>query len=690
MISRSTQAQYDSPPQAGGTGKVHIGHTYLRLLRYAMPYKYQVVIILLLSVVSSFVSVLPVQVMGVAVDEINKSQRVTSQESRVKDSSHMTPDSGLSTRNSRLVRIPVAEPLRRVGQYISERWAPRTNYGFITFSVLAAGFLLLQVSAAGITIVHGFIMSGLGQRLIYDMRNEIYGHIQKMSPSYFEDRMTGDIMSRVINDVNALEQVIVGPVITFITDVCRLSWVLYFCIKWDWQLSLIALAVGPLLVGTTYTVGRMIRKTYRILRDNIGELNAMLQDNISGIKVIMGFTREDHELKRFSDKSKENYNLSVKIHRMFTTFKPAVDFFSEIGSIIVLCYGGYKVLVGELTPGTFVIFFPYLRMLYEPITSLTRFYNQVQRAIASVERVFEVIDTEPELKDAPNAVELPRVKGHVEFKHVNFGYSNGIEVLTDINLSVSPGQMIAFVGPSGAGKTTITNLIPRFYDPSSGEILIDGYNIKDVKIRSLRRQMAMVLQESFLFNNTVRVNIGYGRPDATEEEIIEAAKAANAHDFIMELPGGYDALVGERGVKLSGGQKQRISIARAILADPRILILDEATSSVDSETETLIQNAIYALVENRTTFVIAHRLSTILHADLIVVLDRGRIVEMGQHEELLSRGKLYTRLFEMQFNVRGEPGRVMPTTPIVTGQKISEPPEPEYLYKDTRKPDGWE
>jgi subfamily B ATP-binding cassette protein MsbA len=316
---------------------------------------------------------------------------------------------------------------------------------------------------------------------------------------------------------------------------------------------------------------------------------------------------------------------------------------------------------------------------------MTRFYNQVQRAIAAVERVFEVVDTEPELKDAPHAVDLPRVKGHVEFKNVNFSYSNNIEVLTDINLSVSPGQMIAFVGPSGAGKTTVTNLIPRFYDPTSGSIVIDGYNVKDVKIRSLRRQMAMVLQESFLFNNTVKVNIAYGKPDAAEDEIAGAAKAANAHDFIMELPGGYDAVVGERGVKLSGGQKQRISIARAILADPRILILDEATSSVDSETEILIQNAIYRLVENRTTFVIAHRLSTILHADLIVVLDRGRIVEMGQHEELLSRGKLYTRLFEMQFNARGEPGWIT----HATGEKISEPLDPDYIYKDTHRPDGW-
>ncbi|MCP4257470.1 MAG: ABC transporter ATP-binding protein, partial [Planctomycetes bacterium] len=299
---------------------------------------------------------------------------------------------------------------------------------------------------------------------------------------------------------------------------------------------------------------------------------------------------------------------------------------------------------------TFVIFFPYLQRMYGPITGLTRFYNQIQRAIASTERVFEVLDTPAELKDAPHAVDLPKVRGTVEFKNVHFKYNQDPEVLSDINIKALPGQMIAFVGPSGSGKTTLTNLIPRFYDPSKGDIIIDDHNIKDVKLQSLRKQTAIVLQETFLFNDTVKVNIAYDRSDASAEEIEAAAKAANAHEFIAELAKGYDSLIGERGVKLSGGQKQRIAIARAILANPRILILDEATSSVDTETEQLIQNAIYHLVKNRTSFVIAHRLSTILHADMIVVLENGRIAETEHHQELLSNGGLYKKLFEMQFN----------------------------------------
>jgi len=352
--------------------------------------------------------------------------------------------------------------------------------------------------------------------------------------------------------------------------------------------------------------------------------------------------------------------------------RPAVDLITEVGAVVVICFGGYKVLQGQLSAGTFVIFFPYLQRMYGPITGVTRFYNQIQRAIASTERVFEVLDTPAELKDAPNAVDLPKVRGTVEFKNVHFMYNEDPEVLSDINIKALPGQMIAFVGPSGSGKTTLTNLIPRFYDPSKGDIIIDDHNIKDVKLQSLRKQTAMVLQETFLFNDTVKVNIAYARSDASDEEIEAAAKAANAHEFIAELGKGYDSLIGERGVKLSGGQKQRIAIARAILANPRILILDEATSSVDTETEQLIQNAIYRLVKDRTTFVIAHRLSTILHADLIVVLDNGKIVETGHHQELLTKGGLYKKLFEMQFNAdemrSPKPDELEPekTEPVVT------------------------
>jgi len=495
-------------------------------------------------------------------------------------------------------------------------------------------------------------------------------------------------MSRLMNDVNSLEQAIAGPVITFITDMFKFAWIIYFCMKLDWQLTSIVLFVCPFISLCTYNFGKRIRKIFRSLRQKTGDLNALIQDNISGIRIIASFAKEPEELERFKQKNYENYFLHVQILRLVNTLRPAVDLITEVGAVVVICFGGYKVLQGQLSAGTFVIFFPYLQRMYGPITGVTRFYNQIQRALASTERVFEVLDTPAELKDAPNAVNLPNVHGTVEFKNVHFKYNQDPEVLSDINIKALPGQMIAFVGPSGSGKTTLTNLIPRFYDPSKGDIIIDDHNIKDVKLQSLRKQTAMVLQETFLFNDTVKVNIAYARSDASDEEIEAAAKAANAHEFIIELANGYDSLIGERGVKLSGGQKQRIAIARAILANPRILILDEATSSVDTETEQLIQNAIYRLVKDRTTFVIAHRLSTILHADLIVVLDNGKIVETGHHQGLLVKDGLYKKLFEMQFNAdemrSPKPDVIEPekTELVVTEEEqFTEPDEPTQEKK---------
>ncbi|MEE9201252.1 MAG: ABC transporter ATP-binding protein [Candidatus Brocadiales bacterium] len=620
-------------------------NSYRRLLRYAVPYWRTVLLVLVLSMLGALVSVLPVQILGVAVDELRIAERVVS---------GTTGEENVAGNISVENKIPLTAPLKSVTLYIGREWFPSVDTTQLTFFVLAGAFLILQLFTTLIAIVYGYFMSGVGQRVIYDIRNEVYGHVQDMPLSYFEDRSTGDIMSRVVNDVNSLEQVVVVPVTTFITDMLRLSWILFFCFQWDWQLTALALAVGPFMVCLTYTFGKMIRKTYRELREKVGELNALIQDNISGIRIILGFARQDREMERFMRKNEENYRLHVRIYRMFTTYRPIVDLFTETGAVIVLCVGSYKVLSGEMSAGTFVVFFPYLRMVYEPVSGLSRFYNQVQRAMASTERIFEVLDTPVVLKDAPDAVELTPLSGRVEFKDVCFTYPNGTEVLKDINLKVSPGQMVALVGPSGAGKTTITNLIPRFYDPTSGVILVDGHDLRKVKSKSLRRQMAMVLQEPFLFNDTVKSNIKYGRPEATDEDVVRAAETAGAHHFVQELPDGYDSVVGERGVKLSGGQKQRIAIARAILADPRILILDEATSSVDAETERLIQEALYKLVENRTTFVIAHRLSTVLNADIIAVLDKGKIIEMGTHDELVTQGNLYAKLFQLQFLEKGK------------------------------------
>ncbi|MDR4505121.1 MAG: ABC transporter ATP-binding protein/permease [Candidatus Scalindua sp.] len=623
--------------------------TYFRLLGYLKPYWRRTLIIILLSATSAYIAVLPTQILGIAVDEI----RLSDQSGQNGDSSHESIEFESGSRSSgRTSPIPLSRPLLTASDYVHERWFGDYHSTLFMLIFLAASFILMHTLGSGITMAHGFITSELGQRLVYDLRNQLYGHIQRFPLNYFENNKTGDIMSRLMNDVNSLEQAIVGPVITFITDMFKFVWILYFCMKLDWQLTSIVLIVCPFISLCTYNFGKRIRKIFRSLREKTGDLNALIQDNISGIRVIASFAKEEEELKRFKEKNYENYYLHVRILKLVSTLRPIVDLITETGAVVVICLGGYRVLQGQLSAGTFVIFFPYLQMMYGPITGLTRFYNQVQRAIASTERVFEVLDTPADLQDSPNAFDLPPVRGTVEFRNVHFGYHKDSEVLTDISLKALPGKMIAFVGPSGSGKTTLTNLIPRFYDPNRGDILIDGCNIKDVKLHSLRKQMAMVLQETFLFNDTVKVNIAYARSGASDDEIETAARAANAHDFIMGLANGYDSLIGERGVKLSGGQKQRIAIARAILANPRILILDEATSSVDTETEQLIQNAIYRLVKDRTTFVIAHRLSTILHADLIVVLENGRIVETGHHHQLLANGGLYKKLFEMQFNAK--------------------------------------
>ena len=635
--------------------------TYFRLLGYLKPYWHKSVIILILAALSTYIAVLPIQILGIAVDEIKIADKYLKNTQTDRNDATLPGKTDAYEQKS---AIPLSRPLLTASQYVHAHWFNSYNTTMVTLLFLAVSFIIMNAVSGSIMLVHGFISAGLGQRLTYDLRNQLYGHIQRLPLAYFENNKTGNIMSRLMNDVNSLEQAIVGPIITFITDMFKFGWIIYFCIRLDWQLSVIALIVCPFISLCTYSFGKRIRRAFRSLRDKTGELNSLIQDNISGIKVISGFAKEAEELERFQEKNYESYNLNIRILRLASTLRPVIDFMTEMGAVVVICLGGYKVLQGQLSVGTFVIFFPYLQMMYGPITGLTRFYNQVQRAIVSTERIFEILDTPSDLKNSPDAVDLPPVHGLVEFRHVSFMYSPGVEVLTDINITARPGQMIALVGPSGSGKTTLTKLIPRFYDPEKGDICIDGHDIKHIKLHSLRTQMAMVLQDPFLFNDTIKSNIAYARSDAPDEEVKNAAIAANAHGFIAALPNGYDSIIGERGVKLSGGQKQRIAIARAILANPRILILDEATSSVDTETEQLIQNAIYSLVKDRTTFVIAHRLSTILHADLIVVLDNGKIVETGLHHELLANGGLYKKLFEMQFSTQGK------TKPEISGIEI--------------------
>jgi ATP-binding cassette, subfamily B, bacterial MsbA len=669
------------PPRPMDEGQtVRMRQAYGRLLRYARPYWHWAAAVLLLAMVTAAIDVLPMQVLGVAIDEITGFGDESFLSSPESPSLSEGPEAERTPRNT--VSIPIAPYLRQAARLVAANVSSDTSRAIILAGVLAGSFLMLFVLSRLFRVLQGFIMAALGQSIVYDIRGQVYAHLQKLSLSYYEDRKTGDLMSRVVNDVNSLEHVIVGPVIGFVTDICRLGLVLYFCLSWNWVLTLLALAASPVLILSTRFFGRILRRNFREQRTRVGELNALAQDNISGIRIIKGFARESHELERFNQKSRENYTVAVRLHRLFAAFRPWVETLNQVGAVVVLGYGSLLVLNGELRPGLLVVFFQYLPMLYRPVTELSRFYNFIQQALASSERVFEVLDTKPQVEDRPDAIVLPRLRGEVEFRSASFGYRRDAIVLHDINLHVRPGQMVALVGPSGAGKSTLVNLILRFYDPVSGEIRVDGHNLRDVDATSLRRQTGIVQQDPFLFNDTVRVNIAYGRLGASEEDIVAAAKAANAHDFIQELPDKYDSVIGERGVKLSGGQRQRLSIARAILADARILVLDEATSSVDSETEHLIQSAIQNLVQNRTTLVIAHRLSTIRHADTIVVLDEGRIVEMGTHSELLESPGLYARLHRMQF--RTSP----PREETVASPTDADPSGPPGAILDTDGPDG--
>jgi ABC-type multidrug transport system fused ATPase/permease subunit len=502
-----------------------------------------------------------------------------------------------------------------------------------------------------ISIGDNYIRHSLGEKFIFDLRVRLYAYLQRMSLSFFERTSTGDLMSRVTNDLGALEHFVThGSALTAV-DLFRLVGGIVVLFVLEPRLAAIVIIPMPILALAFRHYNTKIRPVYRRVRARLGDINAKLQDNLSGIRVIQAFAREKLEQERFAAESENYYRARVKGIRYWSTFFPAIRFLGSLGTVVVLGIGAIMVIRDQMTLGTLVAFLAYITSFYEPINRLTEVDNIFQEAIAAGERIFELLDQTTEVKDLPDAVTLPAIKGKMTFEHVYFHYESGDQVLYDITFQVAPGEVVALVGPSGAGKTSIANLICRFYDPIQGKVTIDGHNLCDVKLASVRRQIAVVLQDSFLFNNTVAENLLYGKPDATDDELVSAAKAANAHEFITELPNGYDTEVGERGVKLSGGQKQRLALARAILADPRILILDEATSSVDAEAEYLIQQALNKVLKGRSALVIAHRLSTIRNADKIIVLDQGHIVEIGKHQDLMQRGGLYRQLYNRQMEL---------------------------------------
>ncbi len=496
-----------------------------------------------------------------------------------------------------------------------------------------------------------YLRHTLGERFLFDLRVRIYDHLQRLSLSFFERTSTGELMSRVSNDVNALEQFITHGVILMLVDALRLFGSVAVLLALDWRLGLLTLIPIPFMAIGLRRFNRVARPIYRRVRDRLGDVNARLQDDLAGIRVVQAFGQEDAELARFSEVSEVYYRERVRAIRTWSGFYPLLYFVSAAGGVVVLGVGARMVVLGTLSLGTLVAFLAYIISFYDPLRRLTEVDNTFQQAIAAADRIFELLDEAPDIVDAPGSVALETMQGDVRFEGVSFRYAGGDEVLHGVDFRMAPGEVVALVGPSGAGKTSIANLICRFYDPKLGRVLVDNHDLRNVKLRSLRRRVAVVLQDTFLFNTTVRDNLLYGKPDATDEELIAATRAAYAHDFIMSMPKGYDTEIGERGVKLSGGQRQRLALARAILADPRILILDEATSSVDAEAEYLIQRALEEVLKGRTALVIAHRLSTIRNADKIIALEQGIIREVGSHQELLARGGLYSQLYQRQIEL---------------------------------------
>ena len=526
--------------------------------------------------------------------------------------------------------------------------------------VLAARDMeMLNLICVGIVVIffvrgifyygQGYLVSYIGQRVIVDVRDVLFRKLQRMPISFFDRHQTGEIMSYISNDVAALQSALVERMVEALTESAIFFGSLVMMVLLDWKLSILTLVTVPLVGLAMDFFGRKVRWAGSVIQARMSDITALMQESISSERVVKSFVREDFEIDRFHEQNELNFRAQMKDAQLSSLLTPTVEFLAALAVTVIIWFGGKEVVDGVITAGTLVAFLTYAVNLANPVKRLSRIYAQIQKAMAGADRVFALLDTEETVTSAPDAKRLPSVEGRVCLSNVDFSYREDVPALTDVTLTAEPGQMIAFVGPSGAGKSTVANLIPRFYDVTGGSITIDGHDVRDVTTESLRTQIGLVPQETVLFSATVRENIRYGRLDATDEEIEAAAQDANAHDFIMALPEGYDTEIGERGATLSGGQRQRIAIARAILKDPKILILDEATSALDTESEKIVQAALDRLMVGRTSFVIAHRLSTIINADRIYVLDGGKIREQGTHEELLATGGLYASLYQIQY-----------------------------------------
>jgi ATP-binding cassette subfamily B protein len=524
--------------------------------------------------------------------------------------------------------------------------------GMLKFAVAAV--MAIALLDAICSYIEKYFTTSISQWVMHDLRRTLYSHIQRLSLAYHDKKHTGDLISRVTSDIATIQDLIASSVLTALVNAITLVGMVAVMFYLDWRFTLIALSIAPVLFFVVYSYTRRIKKAARAVRKKEGEIVSTIQEVLSSIRVVKAFAREDYEQDRLERESLESVEIALHARNLKAKLAPIVDIIVAVGTCLVLWFGARMTLAGALSAGSLVVFIWYLGKMYKPMQALSKMTNTYSKAAVSYERIREVFETNGVIKDLRGARLAPRFKGRIEFEHVNFSYAEGLPILKDISLRIEPGQVAALVGPTGAGKTTIISLMARFYDPDSGVVKIDGADIRRFKYKSLRGRMSFVLQENLLFHAPIWQNIAYGKPEATRTEVLRAAELANAHEFIQQLPEGYDTVIGERGVTLSGGQRQRIAIARAIIRDTPILIMDEPSSGLDAASEKQVFEALDRLMEGKTCIVIAHRLSTIRKADVIFVVNQGEIVERGNHEALLEAGGLYSELHQIQFAAETE------------------------------------